>query len=139
MATDSSQPSQIVAALTAAFAVGFAIQQGVEVVDNIVVAFWTNFDPTKQRNVRLKKGMDTVISLLLAILAVKFLKVDVLAPFNLQGGTMSGVVSVLFLSAGTEGFNSILKWISYKKEDAKADAAKQKGAVGKPALDTLPS
>jgi hypothetical protein len=39
------------------------------------------------------------------------------------------IVSVAFISAGTEGFNSLMKWLSYKKEDAKATAAKNKGGT----------
>jgi hypothetical protein len=47
------------------------------------------------------------------------------------------VVTIIFISAGTEGFNSLLKWISYKKEDAKASAANTKQALGAKAPDAM--
>ena len=39
------------------------------------------------------------------------------------------LVSALVISAGTEGFNSIMKFASYQKESAKADAAVKKAAA----------
>lgn len=33
------------------------------------------------------------------------------------------IVTILFISGGTEGFNALLKFLNYKKEDAKASAA----------------
>lgn len=46
-------------------------------------------------------------------------------------------ISALVISAGTEGFNSVMKFLSYQKESAKADAAvKRAGAANTPAPAT---
>ena len=44
------------------------------------------------------------------------------------------LVTALFVSAGTEGINSLLKFAGYKKEAAKADAAQKKDATSVAAL-----
>jgi hypothetical protein len=38
-------------------------------------------------------------------------------------------ISALIVSAGTEGFNSIMKFLSYQKEAAKATAAVKKAVA----------
>src|SRR5690349_4250763 len=45
--------------------------------------------------------------------------IDVLKPFIREGyqwGLFGGVITVIFISGGTEGFNSLMKWLSYKKK-----------------------
>ncbi len=44
--------------------------------------------------------------------------------------TFDHILSGIFISAGTEGFNSLMKFANYKKEGARADAVtKQKAAA----------
>ncbi len=39
------------------------------------------------------------------------------------------IASGIFISGGSEGFNSLMKFANYKKEASKADAAGKKGQV----------
>jgi hypothetical protein len=43
----------------------------------------------------------------------------------------------IFISAGTEGFNSLLKFANYKKEESKADAASKKSVAPQAAMRSL--
>jgi hypothetical protein len=44
------------------------------------------------------------------------------------------ILSGIFISAGTEGFNSLMKFANYKKEASKADAATKLTAAGDDAV-----
>ncbi len=44
-------------------------------------------------------------------------------------GWLDELFTGIFISAGTEGFNSLLKFANYKKEASKADAAEKKAQV----------
>ena len=44
--------------------------------------------------------------------------------------TFDHFLSGVFISAGTEGFNSLMKFANYKKEASKADAANKLAAAG---------
>jgi hypothetical protein len=115
--------AQIASNLAPAFAAGFAVQQCLQVVD--AVASWDQMKPDK------KKGIMGLISLVLgALLAVSGLRVLIaIAPNHPISAPIDILVSALVISAGTEGFNSIMKFLSYQKESAKADAAVKKAAA----------
>lgn len=116
-------------ALAPAFVAGFAVQQGVEVVSSLCAQAVKDWD----KNISKKKAILTLVSLSISAWIVTFANLDVLQVFvaskNCEAPFTHGLVTVIFISAGTEGFNSLLKWISYKKEDAKASAADTKQAV----------
>jgi hypothetical protein len=134
--------SDIVKALAPAFVAGFAVQQAVEVVSS-VAAFAPKFDD----NVKIKKATLSVVAVAFAACIVAALDLDVLKVFNATEVCPSpvwhGIITTIFSSAGTEGFNSLLKWLSYKKEDAKASAADKKkavtGQIDAKALQNMPS
>jgi hypothetical protein len=44
-------------------------------------------------------------------------------------GVLDTFLTAVFISAGTKGFNSLLKFANYKKEEAKAVAADQKSKL----------
>ena len=115
-----------VQALAAPFIAGFAVQQGVEVLSSLV-GLIAKIDS----QVKWKKAIFSVCAVILSIIIVCGAKLDVLAPF-VKGSTSNSIhlfTTVIFVSAGTEGFNSLLKWLGYKKETAKATAAKEKGTA----------
>jgi hypothetical protein len=77
-----------------------------------------------------KKTLISVISAAVAVILVCVGGLTVLAP--LKAGIehwVDLVASVLIVSSGTEGFNSIIKFMGYKKEEQKATAADAKGAA----------
>ena len=134
--------SAVVQGLAPAFIAGFAVQQAVEVVSS-VAALATKLDD----DVKIKKAVLSLVAVAFAACIVATLGIDVFQVFNSTGVCPSpiwhGIVTTVFISAGTEGFNSLLKWISYKKEDAKASAADKKkavaGQVDAKALQNMPS
>jgi hypothetical protein len=125
---DSSSPSEVIKALAPAFVAGFAVQQAVEVVSSIV-AFIPGFDKT----VKLKKLVLLTVSLGFSWFVVCHFQLDVMQTFSPPPkGTpppfscWNAIVTIIFISAGTEGFNSLLKWLNYKKEETKTTAADKK-------------
>ena len=134
-----------IGALAPAFIAGFGVQQTVEVIDSLITGLGS-WDPSKQEDVRKKKAILSLVSVVIAavLTALGGGNIDVLKPFIREGyqwGLFGGVITVIFISGGTEGFNSLMKWLSYKKEGAKAEAAKAKGDTGSTAagLKTMPS
>jgi len=129
--------SDIVKALAPAFVAGFAVQQGVEVVSSLCAQAVKDWE----KNISKKKAILTLVSLAISAWVVAFAKLDVMQVFaaskNCEAPFTHGLVTVIFISAGTEGFNSLLKWISYKKEDAKASAAGTKQTVTTNAPDAM--
>jgi len=119
-------PSKVVSALAPAFAAGFAVQQTIELVDtffSVASKSWRNLADAPAA----KKLIASGIGLLLSIVLVTAGKLDIITPLLTQGAQVPGfvrnLISVIFISAGTEGFNSLLKWVSWKKEESKAKAA----------------
>jgi len=108
----------LLVALGPAFAAGFAVQRLLEILD-----------PVLESAKGLKDHKKTVLGLtsLIAGLALAFgLGLRVLEPLGVASAPIiDGVVTALVVSAGTEGFNSILKLLTYAKDDKKAEAARK--------------
>lgn len=137
--------SNYISGLAPAFIAGFGVQQTVEIFDSL--ATWRGkWDPSEPDDMRKKKALLSCVSVVIATMLVAFGggQIDVLKPFlseKYQSGLLGGVITVIFISGGTEGFNSLMKWLSYKKETAKATAAQAKGSAGGAAegLKIMPS
>jgi len=123
----TSKTAEYVQALAAPFIAGFAVQQGVEIISSIACLYGK-----LDGSVKAKKALFSIVAVVLSGILVSFLKLDVLVPFlkDKQSTKMSVFATIIFVSAGTEGFNSLLKWLSYKKDAAKATAATEKNAAG---------
>jgi hypothetical protein len=118
----------IIQALTVPFAAGFAVQRFLEILDPLTSKFLSN--PNS------KKAFLGVVSLSIGCLIAWQIPVELFHDLLKQAGnikitpTFDHFLSGIFISAGTEGFNSLLKFAQYKKEATKADAdAKQKAAA----------
>lgn len=111
---------RLVLALGPAFAAGFAVQQLLEILDPIVNKIIGAADK------KLVLGlMSLIVGLILAIGA----GLRVLQPLGvINADVLDIIVTGLVISAGTEGFNSIMKFLGYAKETKKADAARIKRA-----------
>lgn len=106
-------------ALAPAFACGVALQQLLELLDPILSRLFS--DPLK------KKTATSIISLVVGVLFAAAAKITVLKDLGFTGPMLLDVVvSALIVSAGTEGFNSIVKFAFYKKEEQKVDAAEKR-------------
>ena len=119
---------KLVTALAPVFAAGFAVQQFLEIVTSIL-----NLD-TKPSFQNWKKVILGIVSIGIGLfLAFEVDALRVLQPLFVDaGGKITAnispfwdhVVTAFVISAGTEGVNSILKFMKYGKEDKKNDAAK---------------
>jgi hypothetical protein len=117
--------ADVTARLAAAFAAGFAIQR---VLDLAAAAFGSRLTENG------KKLVLGLLSLLLATLvAVAFPGLRVMAALSTVSGDLARsldfLITVVVISAGTEGFNSIMKFLGYAKEQKKANAAEAKAAA----------
>ena len=110
--------SEAVTALLPAFVAGFAVQRLLEACD---------FNAPDQINKRIMTIASIVIALGLVLLSglddycleiLAALKGTKTPPFD----WLDVIVSTLVISAGTDGVNSILKFLNYKKEETQAKA-----------------
>ncbi len=131
--TTAVDGTKLLTALAPAFAAGFAVQQGLQILDSLL-----NLD--NKINPTLKKGLAGLVSLGLgfAFAAGGIHVLSSLSSVKEESG-LDLIVSALVISAGTEGFNSIMKFIGYKKDAANpakapADNAADHGGGGPNAL-----
>lgn len=120
----------IIKALAPAFSAGVAVQQLLEILDPVISAVFG------AANKKLVLGIISfVIGILLAWGLCELHVVQILSGgepkpcwtgWNLVGDVL---ISGLIISAGTEGFNSIIKFLGYAKENKKGEAAASKGAA----------
>jgi hypothetical protein len=120
---------QLVVALGPAFAAGFAIQRLLEILDPVF---------EMQRVKESKKMILGLVSLAVGLLLAFGIELRVLQPLGVVSSDyLDALVTGLIISAGSEGFNSILKFLGYAKEGKKADAAEKKEEVPAAALVNL--
>ena len=127
--TDGNQAVNMAQALIVPFAAGFVVQRALEILDPL-------FPDSVQKPTR-KKIMMGLISLVIGwALACSGIVV-----FGLLGAKIGPwedrLLSGVFISAGTEGFNSLMKFANYKKEASKADAAEKQAAAGTQKLELV--
>lgn len=111
--------SNLIIALAPAFAAGFAVQRLLEIADPVL---------DMVGKPRIKHIVAGVISLIIGLLLAFGAGLHVLEPLGIKNQTLiDGLVTGLIVSGGTEGFNSIMKFLGYAK-DAKSAAAGQQNA-----------
>lgn len=108
---------KLITALAPVFAAGLGLQQLGEILSPVIDKISPNY----------KKIVLGLVSLVLGLILAFVAKLHVL---QLLGVTPSpgldpldAVVTGFIISGGTEGVNSILKFLKYTKEDKKSDAA----------------
>lgn len=103
-------------ALGPAFAAGFAVQRILEILDPLMdkVSFIKDN----------KKMVLAIVSLIIGFALAIGAGLRVLRPLGVTSTDfLDIVITALIVSAGTEGFNSIMKFLGYAKEGKKADTA----------------
>lgn len=111
----------LILALVPVFAAGVAIQQLLEILDPLVMRL------IGERDKKLALG---IISILAGFALSMGAGLRILEPLGIMdSGLFDAVVTALIISAGTEGFNSVLKFLGYSKESKKVDAAATKAWV----------
>jgi hypothetical protein len=123
-----------VIALASAFAAGFAVQQAIEILDATIFSRWS---PVKKR-IAL-----AWVSAILGVAFAYFGDIKILdsldqSPDRTAPPFIDFLVSALVISAGTEGVNSLLKFLQYKKEEQKGEAVQTQDAAGMAAASDPP-
>lgn len=117
----------IIQTLTVPFAAGFVVQRFLEILDPLTSKFLSNPNT--------KKAVLGVVSLLIGWLIAWQIPVELFHVLLKQAANteitagFDHFLSGIFISAGTEGFNSLLKFAQYKKEATQADAVAKKKAA----------
>ncbi len=108
---------KLITALAPVFAAGLGIQQLGEILSPLI-------DKISADNKKLILGL---VSLTLGLVLSFTAKLHVLQLLGVTPATgldtIDAIVTGLIISGGTEGVNSILKFLKYKKEDVKNEAA----------------
>jgi len=108
----------LVKALGPAFAAGLAVQQLLEVLDPLIMKIIGTAD---------KKLVLGIVAFLFGLVLAFGTGLHVLEPLGVaNAGIWDTVVTGLLISAGTEGINSVLKFLGYSKEKEKAEAGMAK-------------
>ena len=108
---------KLITALAPVFAAGLAIQQLSEILSPVIDKISTDY----------KKIVVGLVSLTLGLALAFIAKLHVLQILGVTpaGGldVIDGIVTGFIISGGTEGVNSILKFLKYTKEEKKNEAA----------------
>ena len=100
----------MIMALAPVFVVGLAIQQLLEILDPVMNKLVGEGD---------KKLFLGVISMVVGLTIAYGSHISVLTPMGIDAGALDVFVTGLIVSAGTETFNSILKFLGYAKDNMK--------------------
>ena len=105
---------KLIIALGPVFASGLGIQQLAEMLDPVLDKVGPDY----------KKVVVSVVSLVLGLALAFGAGLHTLQPLGVdKAGLLDPLLTGLIISGGTEGINSILKFLKYTKEDKKNDAA----------------
>lgn len=121
----------LVGALGPVFAAGLAVQQLLELIGPWMEKMAGNDEKRKKIFLGL---ISLLVGLGLSFGAGIFVlhAMGVLAPV-----VIDGLVSGLIISGGTEGINSIMKFLGYSKDKEKAEAANAKKEAGVQAMEKM--
>jgi hypothetical protein len=112
--TQAGSVTGVIEALAPAFAAGFAIQQLLELADPVLDQIPKDWKKPVLSLIALGMGLALAIGAHLHVLAPLGVDVD---------SAWDDIVTGIFISGGTQGFNSIVKWLGYSKDKKKSDAA----------------
>jgi hypothetical protein len=111
----------LVVALGPAFAAGFALQRLLEILDPIV---------DRLTGSASKKIVINVIAFAVGLGLALAASLRVLEPLGITDkDAVDVIVTGLVVSGGTEGFNSIMKFLGYKKEEKKEESKQKAGTT----------
>src|SRR5207244_7497008 len=114
----------VIAGLGPAFAAGFAIQQALELFDQILNGALLGFDEENFYN-KYKKLVLGVVATAIGLSIAFGLDLRMLHTLGFQdkAAWLDNILTGFFISAGTAGFNSLTKFLGYAKEQKASDAA----------------
>ena len=126
---------KIIAALAPVFAAGFAVQQLLEILTSFL-----DLDNNEAFQ-RYKKPILGAVSFAFGCALASSLTTGVLGILQGSAGYTwrDYFATALIISAGTEGVNSILKFLKYSKEEKKREAAATDPKASVPAAPAAPA
>ena len=117
----------LIQSLGPAFAAGLAIQQLLELADRFWDQILKILGPSPFIEAVDKKLLLGIVSSVTALFITIVTGLRVLHPMGINQGDLADVfVTTLIISAGTESFNSIVKFLGYVKDDRKVTASVNK-------------
>jgi hypothetical protein len=115
----------LVKALIVPFVAAFIVQRFLDILDPLTSKLI--------QDANVKKIVLGLASLGIGWILAGFLTLQLfhllVKPETSLPGWLDEFFTGIFISAGTEGFNSLLKFANYKKEASKADASAKRGQV----------
>lgn len=114
-------------ALVVPFAAGFVLQRFLEIVDPFTTALIK--DPNRKKLVLALTSLVVGCFISFGCDLHIFKSLGLSAQESPLGSFVDLLATGIFISAGTEGFNSVMKFANYKKEASKAEAAAKKSQV----------
>jgi hypothetical protein len=121
----------LVTALGPVLAAGLALQQLLEILSPLV-------ERITRENEKAKKSVLGLVSLFVGFGLSFGAGLRVLTALGANTPYLvDGLVSGLIISGGTEGINSIMKFLGYTKEKEKANAAAAKEEAGPAAMEKI--
>jgi hypothetical protein len=126
---------ELVKALTVPFAAGFVVQRALELADPLTVRL--------VKNPNTKRIVLGLVSLAIGLALAAGMDLRIFHQLRNSSANaaltnwLDYLATGVFVSGGTEGFNSVLKFADYKKESAKATATEQQPPAPPPAPTRL--
>lgn len=118
----------LVKALTVPFVAGLVVQRVLEILDPVTVKFIQNSNTKKIVLGFTSLGLGCALCTFADMRIFHALR-TLFSDFRELPSWLDIFASGIFISAGTEGFNNLLKFANYKKEASKADAASKKSQL----------
>jgi hypothetical protein len=113
--TISSVSAAVIAAFTPAFIAGFCVQRFLEILDSL-------FSLDAYLNKDRKQALLNVGSLIVGLALASTLDIKMFSAIKVAASPLlDWIVTGFVISAGTDGINSILKFMSYAKQDRNLD------------------
>lgn len=127
--------NDLVKTLTVPFAAGFIVQRFLEILDPVNVKFIKDANTKKIVLGFVSLGIGCAVA---GCAQIKmFYELLNLGADSALPNWLDYFFTGIFISAGTEGFNSLLKFANYKKEASKADAAAKLKSAGPDAVKAV--
>jgi hypothetical protein len=124
---DNSSATTLAATLTVPFAAGFVVQRFLEILDPVTTKFIQNPNTKKIFLGLVSLGIGLALAAGMDIrIFHQLLKSTADAPLT---NWLDYLATGVFVSGGTEGFNSLLKFANYKKESTKSEVDGQQPQV----------
>lgn len=118
---------QLISALAPIFAAGLGIQQLGEILSPLLDKISTEYKKFVFGLISLTLGLAVALQFDLHVINLLLLEpCNVTRPFT---KFLDSIITGLIISGGTEGVNSILKFMKFKKEESKNEAARTAASV----------